>query len=103
MVSVSKTLEHSVDLLCLLGELDLHQQLAYGHVDWVTKEGELAHVTAQDGQEKGIVGLAEVASDDALVEIVGLDSLQIVARGFAFFPSWQMQRFTTNVHRILVR
>jgi hypothetical protein len=58
VVSISKTLKHSVDLLRFLGKLNLHQQLAYGHVDWISKEGKFAHVAAQHGEEKGVIGLA---------------------------------------------
>jgi hypothetical protein len=46
MIAISETLEHSVDLLRLFRELDLHEQLSYGHVDGIAKEGKLAHVTS---------------------------------------------------------
>ena len=45
VVPVRKALQHSVNLLCFLGQLNLHKQLAYSHIDGVAKEGKFAHIT----------------------------------------------------------
>lgn len=49
MIAVCKTLEHSVDLLCFFGQLDLHEQFTDCHIDRVAEEGELAHITSKHG------------------------------------------------------
>jgi uncharacterized membrane protein len=45
MVAIGEALENSVYLLCLLGQLNLHKQLPHSHIDRISKEGKLAHVT----------------------------------------------------------
>jgi hypothetical protein len=87
VVSVGESLQHSVDLLRFLGKLNLHQQLAHSHVDGITEERKLAHIAAQHRQKEGIVGLAQIARNDALIDVVRLNSLQIMARCFSFLPS----------------
>ena len=98
MIAVSEALEDAVNLLGLLWKLDLHEQFAYGHVDWITKESKLAHVASQNGEQKGVIGLAEVAGNHALVEIVCLDSFEVSAWSLTLFALWQNQCFSANVH-----
>ena len=85
MIAISKTLQHSVNLLCLFGKFHLHQQLANGHVKGVSKEGKASHIASQYRKKKGIVRLAQVASNDAFVNVICFNPFQIMAGGFTFF------------------
>jgi hypothetical protein len=98
VIAVSKSLEHPVDLLGFFGEFNLHKQLADSHVDGISEEGKSAHVAAQHGKKKCVVGFAQEARDDALVKVVRLDSLQIMPWRFALFSGWQNERLSADVH-----
>ena len=85
MIAVSEALKNTVNLLRLPGQLDLHEQLANSHVNGITEESKLAHVASQYRKQKGVISLAEVAGDNALVKIVCFDSFQISSWGLALF------------------
>lgn len=46
VIAVGEALEHTVNLLCLFGQLYLHEQFANGHVDWVAEKGKFPHVAS---------------------------------------------------------
>jgi hypothetical protein len=102
MVAVSEPLKHPVDLLGFLGKLNLHEQFANSHVDGISEKGKSAHVAAQHGEEERIVGFAQETSDDALVEVFGLDSFQVVSWRFALFSDRQNERLAADVHGVLM-
>jgi hypothetical protein len=97
VVAICKSLKNSINLLRFLGKLHLHKQLAHRHINRIAKECKLAHVATQDGKKESIVSLAEVAGDDALVDIVGLDALEIVSWRLPLFPGRQSKRLSTDV------
>ena len=98
VVAIGEALEHTVNLLRLLWQLNLHKQLAYRHVDWVTEKGKLPHVAAQDGKKKGVVGLAEVAGHNTLVKVIRLDPFEVPAGRLALLALWQYKGFSADVH-----
>jgi hypothetical protein len=85
MITISETLKNTVDLLRLFRQLDLHEQFAYGHINRITEESELAHVASQYRKQKGVISFAKVAGNDAFVKIVCFDSFQV--------SSWRLSLF----------
>jgi len=102
MISVGKALQYAIYLLRFLGQINLHEDLAQRHIQWITKESKFSHEAAHNGWVEFIELLGQGARYLTLWND-GFNFRKIFHWRFPFLAVGKSNTLTTDTKRVVGR